>query len=458
MDKNALWSLRLGFSTAQQDFLQEMGLMRFLTHSFEDDAPLAIPKFMANRSHDLKSIRERRRMMSQSSHEEKMAARRQQRQDIYSMSYDWIQRMQSAQLPLRENMTCFWHNHFVVAYQKVRIAPWLFEHHHYLHAHAFGNFRDLTKAMLRSNAMINYLDNHKNRKGANNENLARELLELFTLGIENYKEIDVKNAAKALAGLGHGDGQGQYRDRLREKEPVEFLGEKGVFDSDDIVDIIFDQQAIPYLMTEKILKWFVYDNPSADLIKSYGDYFREQDFEIRPLLEKVFLTEYEKNPVATKIKDPLRFALQTIHQLSLEDRIEPMQIAKFLRDQSMELYNQPNVKGWEGGRAWLTSAIYLRRNQVARFLASGENINQRAKMNRFTDPELPDLVIPKNIKTNKEVIAYLLDQTLSVSTPSIQKDLEDILKYDFKPHTPGAELGILRAYEYIITTPEYQVI
>ncbi|MGB5980713.1 MAG: DUF1800 family protein [Nonlabens sp.] len=458
MNREALWSLRLGFSTAQQEQIKNAGMEAFLNTSFSYKPKIVKPSFLDGLTMDLKSIKQHRKSFQQLTVEEKKIARKQQRMDLYSMTYDWIDRMQAAEYPLRENMTCFWHNHFVVTYGKVKVAPWIFEHQIALYDGAFGNFRELTKSMVRSNAMISYLDNNKNRKDSNNENLARELLELFTLGIGNYTENDIKAAAQALAGLGHGDGGGKYRKRLRETEPMTFMGETGVFDSDDIVTIIFEQPNAPYLITEKILKWFLYDDPSKEDVKKYEDFLRAVDYEMQPFLKQLFLEEFKKDAVAVKIKDPLRFALQTLQELHLNDRIESEQIGRFLKEQSMELYNQPNVKGWEGGQSWLTSAIYLRRNQVARWLAAGERISNRKKMNRMRDPELPDLKIPKSLSTNKEIIAYLLDQTLSVSTPVIQSDLEEILKYDFKPHEPGSELGILRAYTYIITTPEYQVI
>ncbi len=458
MKKEALWSLRLGFSTAQQEHIRNSGMQEFLKQSFLYKTDVPEPSFLQEMGMDLKSIQQRRKSFQQLSIEDKKVQRRERQQQLYTLTYNWIDRMQAAEFPLRENMTCFWHNHFVVTHGKVKVAPWIFEHYKTLYNGAFGNFRELTKAMVRSNAMIAYLDNNKNRRGSNNENLARELLELFTLGIGNYTENDIKNAARALAGLGHGSGSGMYRKRLRETEPMNFMGETDVFDSDAIVNIIFKQPNAPYLVTEKILKWFLYDDPAKEDILTYGNFLRDRDYEMQPFLEKLFLDEYKKNTEAVKIKDPLRFALQTIQELHLKDRIDSKHIALFLRDQSMELYNQPNVKGWEGGRSWLTSANYLRRNQVARWLAAGERISDRKKMDRMEDPELPDLKIPKSLKTSKEIISYLLDQTLSVSTPVIQNDLEEILKYDFKPHEPGSELGILRAYTYLTTTPEYQVI
>ena len=139
--------------------------------------------------------------------------------------------------------------------------------------------------------MIEYLDNKDNRRNKLNENLSRELLELFTIGIGNYTENDIKNGAKALAGLLPNDIEGTYRPNFENSEEIEYFGKKGIFKADDLIDIIFQQQQTPYLIVRKILKWFIYDNPEDDLVKYYGDYFRQIDFEIQPLLTKIISEE-----------------------------------------------------------------------------------------------------------------------------------------------------------------------
>ena len=262
-------------------------------------------------------------------------------------------------------MVCFWHNHFVSTSQKVKINYWIYQHNMILRENAFGNFKEMTKQIVKSNAMIKYLDNTDNKKGKLNENLSRELLELFTIGIGNYTEDDIKNGARALAGLNYGDEGGVYRKNLEDNSNKTYFGRTGNWKSDDLVDIIFEQKNIPYLITLKILKWFLYDNPSEDLVVYYGDYFRKVNFEIEPLLTKIFTEEYSKDNSGKKIKDPLVYIFQLIDELQLKDYDETM-IVSFLRAQGMDLYNQANVKGWDGGNSWLTSQVYLQRRAMSR--------------------------------------------------------------------------------------------
>ena len=146
-------------------------------------------------------------------------------------------------------MVLFWHNHFVTTSQKVKVNWWIYQNNYLLRENAFGNFKELTKKVLYSNAMVRYLDNVDNKKGNINENLSRELLELFTLGIGNYTENDIKNGAKALAGLGIGQKEAFYRSLFEDNDTITYLSKTGNFKVDDLVDIIFEQKAVPYLLT-----------------------------------------------------------------------------------------------------------------------------------------------------------------------------------------------------------------
>ncbi len=147
--------------------------------------------------------------------------------------------------------------------------------------------------------------------------MSRELLESFTLGIGNYTEQDIKNGAKGLAGLGIDEENAVYRKIFENNEPFVYLGKKGNFKIDEMIDIIFEQPNIPYLITRKILKWFIYDNPKEELVRYYGDYFKKMDFEIQPLLTKIFTEEFAKKNAGSKIKNPLEFSLQLMDELNV---------------------------------------------------------------------------------------------------------------------------------------------
>ena len=285
------------------------------------------------------------------------------------------------------------------------------------------------------------------------------MLELFTLGIGNYTEDDIKNGAKGLAGLNLGEDQAQYRPFLENNDTISYFGKTGKFKVDEMIDIIFEQKAIPYLITRKILKWFIYDNPSQELITYYGDYFRKVDFEIKPLLTKIFTEEFPKDNAGSKIKDPLVYILQLMNELNVEE-LNPKLLAFYLKQQSMDLFNQPNVKGWNGGKEWLSSQVYLQRNNVADLLCNGRNISRKAQ---FMDNDMVNQLVKVSLNwnksgNNKTIIAELQDRLLFQADENLQKDWETILKYDFNPKAESADNAVMRLFNNMIKTPEFQII
>lgn len=464
MNRNSLWSLRLGFSNQQAASIEKMGISKFLEASFKTDFDNSLPDFLKDSPKTLPEFRAQRQKNGALDREKKQEFQKQEALISLDMKSWWIDKMRTENYPLREKMTLLLHNHFVSTYQKVKVNYWIFEHNQLLRKHAFGNFKDLTKAIVKSNAMIRYLDNVDNRKGKINENLSRELLELFTLGIGNYTEDDIKNGAKALAGLSFGDNGGIYRDRIADDSEIVYLGKKGHFKADDIVDIIFKQKNSPYLFTRKILQWFIYDNPSPELVTYYGDYFKKQNFEIQPLLEKIFSEEFEKNTAGSKIKNPLEYSLQVLSELQINPKTNKPIVA-FLKSQGMDLFNQPNVKGWEGGKSWLTSQIYLQRNNLADLYCSGrENLNQKAATMMMEEtnnrPNLRKTAVKLhwNIGTNKQIIGELSERLLFQVDSETQKDFENILKYDFDAHAQNANQVVLRLFNAMVKEPEFQLI
>jgi len=461
MDKHNLWSIRLGFSGKQSPLIAAMGLEKFLEKSFASKFNKSVPDFLENSPKTIQELRAKRQALQNSASEDAKEMLKKELQVSFEMKSWWITKMQSEDYPLREKMTCFWHNHFVSTYQKVKVNHWIFQHNQLLREQAFGNFKTLTKLILQTNAMVRYLDNVDNRRDKINENLSRELLELFTLGIGNYTEEDIKNGAKGLAGLNLGEDQAVYRKLLENNDTITYFGKTGKFKAEEMVDIIFEQQAAPYLLTRKILQWFIYDNPPETLVTYYGDYFRKVDFEIKPLLIKIFTEEYPKDTAGSKIKDPLVYILQLMHELNATE-MNPKLVAFFLKQQGMDLFNQPNVKGWNGGKEWLTSQIYLQRNNVADLLCDGRSWNRRIQFtNEMMGESMPQLKVKINWNRNgnhKSIIADLVNSLLFKNDETLQKEWESILKYDFNPKAENADNAVLRLFNAMIKTPEFQII
>ncbi|MEO8534890.1 MAG: DUF1800 domain-containing protein, partial [Flavobacterium sp.] len=465
MKKSNLWSLRLGFSRKEANEIENLGLEKFLNKSYDSKVDTQLPAFLEDDPKTLAELKELKQTIKNADSE---AQKKILKKAIYSgieLRKWWIDKMRTDEFPLRENMVCFWHNHFVSTSQKVKVNYWIYQHNMILRENAFGNFKELTKQIVKSNAMVKYLDNVDNKKDKINENLSRELLELFTIGIGNYSESDIQNGARALAGLNLGEDGAVYRKHIEDNTDKTYFGKTGNWKADDLIDIIFEQKNIPYLITRKILKWFVYDNPSEELVVYYGDYFRKKNFEMEPLLTKIFIEEYAKENSGKKIKDPLVYIIQLIDELEVKDFDNAM-VALFLRQQGMDLYNQVNVKGWDGGNSWLTSQIYLQRNNTSDLLCSGRAISRKILNTRSGEGEQPKAELEKiDVKidfdsdgTNKTIITELSNRLLFNVNESMQKDMENLLKYDFDPKEEHANFAVIRLFNYISKLPEYQLI
>jgi len=465
MKKSNLWSLRLGFSGKQADEIEKLGLEKFLKKSYDSKVDKQLPAFLEDSPKTLNELKEYTQYLKKLDPEERMKIQKKVTNSIGEFKKWWFEKMKNDEFPLREKMVCFWHNHFVVSSSKITTTYWIYQHNMILRENAFGNFKEITKKIVKSNAMVKYLDNIDNKKGKYNENLSRELLELFTIGIGNYTEEDVKNGARALAGLNYGDDGAVYKKNLEDDSSKAYFGRTGNWKADDLVDIIFEQKNIPYLITRKILKWFLYDKPSEESVRYYGDYFRKVNFEIEPLLTKIFTEEYAKNISGNKIKDPLIYIIQLIDELNLKDYNETMIIA-FLRKQGMDFYSQINVKGWDGGNSWLTSQIYLQRNNTSDLLCKRQNVSKKAAntmIEENQDKKKESEKVQARIDfdsegNNKTIIAELSNRLLFTVSDSMQKDMENLLKYDFDPKNPNANDAVIRVFNYITKLPEYQLI
>jgi uncharacterized protein (DUF1800 family) len=195
----------------------------------------------------------------------------------------------------------------------------------------------------------------------------------------------------------------------------------------------------------------------------YGDYFRNVDFEIQPLLQKIFTEEFAKKTAGSKIKDPLVYMLQLQHELHI-DSINPRLTLVFLKQQGMDLFGQLNVKGWNGGKEWLSSQVYLQRGNAADLLCNGKSLGRNNQMEN-------DEMTPKKVGnrhavsvdfdatgTNKTIISELQNRLLFQTDAEMQTDFESLLKYDFNPKNEGAENAVLRLFNAMVKLPEFQLL
>ena len=282
-------------------------------------------------------------------------------QEIDELSQWWLSEMVSTPSPLTERLTLFWHDHFASSYENHEDPQWFANQNAMFRTHAAGNFADLASYILRDPAMLMFLSNTENVKDAPNENLAREFFELFTLGEgRGYTENDIKDAARALTGHGIEDlGAATYRFYAEEHDDGKkvIFGERGRFDASDLVTLTLNNPEFGPYIVEKLWITFVSDKPDPDQVAVLADLWKTNNYELKPLLKAMFLTEAFWDPAnrGRLIKSPVELLVGTVRSLGLP--FNRYQEANWiLGDMDQALFFPPNVAGWTGGTAWINDA------------------------------------------------------------------------------------------------------
>ncbi len=284
----------------------------------------------------------------------------------------WIDRMLNSPRPFEEKMTLFWHGHFTSGMREVRNAVFLKEQNEFLRAHALENFHDLLLGISKDRAMLVYLDGNRNVKAQPNENYARELLELFSLGVGNYTEADIKSAARAFTGWGFDDSGFSVRDRQHDTGVKTFLGRTGKLDGDDVIDVILEQRACARFLATKLLRFFVMPDPSKKLVEALAREIERRKFELKPAMQALLSSEafYSDAARASMIKSPVELIVGTARTLNVP--VENFAAAeRALASLGQELMQPPNVKGWDGNEDWINTATLFGRYNAASALVAG---------------------------------------------------------------------------------------
>jgi len=284
------------------------------------------------------------------------------------VSYWWANRMVTSPRPLQEKMALFWHGHFAVNEPKVRDYRKLLGELELYEKQGTGNFKDLTVAVAQDPGMLTFLDAGVNVKGAANENFAREIMEMFTMGVGNYTEKDIREAARAFTGWNYVDLRFVVNKDQHDDGEKTFLGKTGRFDGVDVIDIIMQQPVTADYIAGKIYRFFVRQDLSPALQKQLGSVLRDSHYEVAPLLEEIFLSRdfYSSASVGAQIKSPVELAVSTYRKLGL-DRVPGVpDFNSATGALGQRLFSPPTVAGWAGGRSWITPGLLLERGNFAR--------------------------------------------------------------------------------------------
>lgn len=317
------------------------------------------------------------------------------REKIIEFNLAWMARLSNPETVLRERMTLFWANHFVCKGDNIKHVQ---DYNNTLRKHALGDLKVFVKAVSKEPAMLKYLNNKQNIKEKPNENFARELMELFTLGKGNYLEQDIKESARAFTGYFHDfDGNFILRKHKHDYGVKYFFRKEGNFNGDDIIDIIFNNKQCARFICEKIYRYFVNHNLNDTHVERMVSVFYP-NYNIEQLMRYVFESDwfYEKENIGVKIKSPVDFlvGLNNVTPITFKDPKQLLALQKIL---GQVLLNPPNVAGWKGDKSWIDSNTILLRLRLPSVLLNGSYVSTKKK-GEFNDG-LAQL-IEKNFKKN----------------------------------------------------------
>jgi Protein of unknown function (DUF1800) len=304
--------------------------------------------------------------------------RKQSQQDIKSLNLAWLNEMVVGDAQLREKMSLFWHGHFASRTINVFHQQTLLDT---IRRNALGNFGELLREVSKSAAMINFLNNNQNRKDHPNENFAREVMELFTMGRGNYTEQDVKEAARAFTGWGV-NPQGDFQFRIRQHDEGEkvVLGKSGRFDGDEVLNILLEQHSTARFVTRKLYRYLVneqVDDAHADWLASR---FFQSNYDIKGLLQDIFGSEwfYDDHNIGSRIKSPvdLLVGIRRLLPMKIENGDSQLMMQRLL---GQVLFYPPNVAGWPGGPSWIDSSTLMFRLRIPQLLYGSGEFQQKPK-------------------------------------------------------------------------------
>jgi len=315
--------------------------------------------------------------------EQKKQFRQQSREDLKKLNLRWIDEMINSDAQLRERMSFFWHGHFACRIENIFYQQQLLD---VIRSNALNNFGDLLKQVSKSASMLQFLNNQQNKKQHPNENFAREVMELFTLGRGNYNETDIKEAARAFTGWGFTvQGDFIFRPNQHDDGIKTFLGKTGNFTGDDVLNILLEQKQTAKFITQKIYTYFVNENPDKSKIETLADRFYQSNYDIKNLLEDIFTAHwfYDEKNIGTKIKSPIDLlaGIRRFLPLNLQDDSSEL---LFQRALGQMLFNPPNVAGWPGGKSWIDSSTLMLRLRIPQIITANESINIRPKQDDDT--------------------------------------------------------------------------
>ncbi len=359
--------------------------------------------------------------------------------EMEELNGEWLFKMTYTEAVLREKMTFFWHNHFSTS---TPLAYLMQVQNNTLRSNALGKFGDLLNAIAKDPAMIIYLNNQQNKKEHPNENFAREVMELFTLGVGHYSEKDIKEAARAFTGWEvNGKGEFTFNEKVHDSDEKEFLGQKGNFKGEDILNIILSNKQVAVFICTKIYREFVNQNVNTERVQTLADGFFASGYDISALMRQIFTSDwfYDDENIGAKVCSPVELIVRFKKLVGIDTKNKKtlIDVQKAL---GQVLFFPPNVAGWKGGNTWIDSTSLLLRLSMPFYIIRGEGIKIKSKPHFEENPEDAP---PPNEERGKIESDWTALNSAFKNLPA-ESQMESMLEYFIQCNTSRIDINLLK--------------
>lgn len=451
-NKHLLWRAGFGVGVNQIDDLKNKNIKTLMNELFKEDSFSEInydtpdPESAADY------------MNSTAPAEKKKEMQRINREQNNELNLNFLNTIVNSKEQMREKMAFFWHGHFASRVQNPRFNKQLLNT---IRKNALGNFKNLLFEVSQSPAMLNFLNNQQNKKDHPNENFAREVMELFTMGRGNYTEKDVREGARAFTGWSY-DKEGSFKERknLHDEGSKTFLGKTGNFDGSDVLNIILDQKATALFITTKIYKFFVNEKPDQNIVNKLSTNFYNSGYDIKKLMTEIFSSSwfYDQKNIGNRIKSPVELMAGIMRILPMQIQ-NPENLIVYQKLLGQMLLYPPNVSGWPNGKSWIDSSTLMLRLQVPQIWSGLRPLEYSPRQDDDIDMGMksretalnksfknPNIIIDwgriEKLFANKNCEDYLLQNTQSLDMNSVKNFSDKSIK-----------MNVIN----LMSTPEYQL-
>ncbi|PTT78487.1 MULTISPECIES: DUF1800 family protein [unclassified Chryseobacterium] len=452
-NKHLLWRAGFGPGINQLEDLHKKDIKSLMNDLFKEETFLYV-------NYDTPDIAETGDYMmnDQTPAEKKKEMQRISRQQNEELNLNFLDKMVNSKEQMREKMAFFWHGHFASRVVNPKFNRQILN---VIRKNALGNFKDLLFEVSQAPAMLNFLNNQQNKKDHPNENFAREVMELFTMGRGNYTEKDIREGARAFTGWGS-DKEGNFKERknLHDEGSKTFLGKTGNFTGTDVLNIILEQKATAKFITTKIYKFFVNENVDENIVKSLSESFYQTGYDIKKLMMDIFSSSwfYDKKNIGNRIKSPIELMAGIMRSLPMNIQ-NPENLIVYQKLLGQMLLYPPNVSGWPNGKSWIDSSTLMLRLQIPQIwsglrpldyrpkedddLDMGLKNNTNSLTKNFKNPNITiDWTRVEKIFNGKNVEDYLIQSSKSLDMNSVKNFSDNSVK-----------MNVIN----LMSTPEYQL-